>query len=193
MNRNDLERETGKGEKTETKEKQKRTRGKRPKHFFQKKRSVVTELDNTRWNKRSTWMLCNVVSFVMSRYRTAIRACCDHKSREYALSLCDVTFRDTLCAPRASFQNRPSQPTRCMSQTLRQRVRAPITKRSLALNVRAQQTFVAKVTVCRHAISQQTWDDANIKHVLPAPLLETSTFTGGISIAILCEPNDLMR
>ena len=31
------------------------------------------------------------------------RACCDHKSREYALSLCGVTFRDTLCAPRASF------------------------------------------------------------------------------------------
>ena len=32
----------------------------------------------------------------MARYRTAVRACCDHKSREYALSLCGVTFRDTL-------------------------------------------------------------------------------------------------
>ena len=37
-----------------------------------------------------------VVSFLMARYRTAIKACCDHKSREYALSLCGVTFRDTL-------------------------------------------------------------------------------------------------
>ena len=31
------------------------------------------------------------------------KACCDHKSRERALSLCGVTFRGTLCAPRASF------------------------------------------------------------------------------------------
>ena len=32
-------------------------------------------------------------------------------------------------------------------------------KRNLALNsVRAQQTFVAKVTVCRHAVYQQTFD-----------------------------------
>ena len=31
-------------------------------------------------------------------------------------------------------------------------------KRNLALNrVRAQQTFVAKVTVCRHVVSQQTF------------------------------------
>ena len=54
-------------------------------------------------NRRNTWMLCYVVSFLMARYRTATKACCDHKSREYALSLCGVTFRDTLCAPRASF------------------------------------------------------------------------------------------
>ena len=63
-----------------------------------------TRLDNTGWNRRNTWMLCYVVSFLMARYRTAIRACCDHKSREYALSLCSVTFRDTLCPPRASFR-----------------------------------------------------------------------------------------
>ena len=55
-------------------------------------------------------------------------------------------------------QNIPSQPTRCMSKTLQATCFAPIPKRSLALNsVRAQQTFVAKVTVCRHVVSQQTF------------------------------------
>ena len=79
------------------------------------------------------------------------------KSRQYAVSLCGVTFRDTLCAPRASFpQNISSQPMRCMSQTLQATCFAPIPKRSSDLNsVRAQQTFVAKVTVCRHVVSNR--------------------------------------
>ena len=67
-------------------------------------------------------------------------------------------------------------------------------ERNLALNnVRTQQTFAAKVTVCRHVVSQQTLVSGldhcsmliihreittNIKHLLPAPLLETSTFSG---------------
>ena len=95
--------------------------------------------------------------FLMARYRTAVKACCDHKSRQYAVSLCGATFRDTLCAPRASFpQNISSQPTRCMSQTLQATCFAPIPKRSSDLNsVRAQQTFVAKVTVCRHVVSNR--------------------------------------
>ena len=58
-------------------------------------------------------------------------------------------------------------------------------KRNLALNnVRSQQTFVAKVSVCRHVFSKQTfvsgldhcrvlvihrpWDHIHIKHVLSA-------------------------
>ena len=60
------------------------------------------------------------------------RECCDHKSREYALIPCSVTFRDTLCAPPDSASN----------------VLSFNQKRNLALNsVRAQQTFVAKVTL----------------------------------------------
>ena len=33
-----------------------------------------TRLDDTGWTRRNTWMLCYVVSFLMARYRTAIRA-----------------------------------------------------------------------------------------------------------------------
>ena len=64
---------------------------------------VEHELDNAGWNRRNTWMLCYVVSFSWLDTERLSRACCDHKSREYALSLCGVTFRDTLCASRASF------------------------------------------------------------------------------------------
>ena len=47
---------------------------------------------------------CAMLIFLMARKTKRLsRACCEHKSREYALSLCGVTFRDTLCALRASF------------------------------------------------------------------------------------------
>ena len=60
-------------------------------------------LNDTIWNRRITWMLYYIIVFLIARYRTAIKACCDHKSRQHAVSLCGATFRDTLCAPRASF------------------------------------------------------------------------------------------
>ena len=133
-------------------------------------------------------MLCYVVSFLMARQRTALKACRDHKSREYALSLCGVTFRDTLCAPRASFPRTYHHNQRVVCLRLcRQRVKHQPTEklvfeqRSGAKDFRSksyrvstcsfQQTFVPVLTIAAYS-------SYNIKQVLPAPFLETSTFSG---------------
>ena len=104
----------------------------------------------------------------MARYRTAIRACCDHKSREYTLRLCGVTFRDTLCAPRASFSRTYHHNQRVVCLRLcRQRVKHQpkeklvLEQRSVATDFRCkgyrvstcsfQQTFVLVLTIAVHS------------------------------------------
>ena len=94
--------------------------------------------------------------FLMARYRTAVRACCDHKSREYALSLCGVTLCGPLCAPRASFPRTYHHNQRVVCFRLsRQRVKYQLKEKLGLEQLSAQQTFVAKVTVCRHVVSNR--------------------------------------
>ena len=97
------------------------------------------------------------------------RACCDHKSSEYALSLCSVTFRGTLCAPRASFHRTYHHNQRVVCLRLcRQSVKHQpkeklgLEQRSGATDFRSkgyrvstctfQQKFVSRLDHCRKLI-----------------------------------------
>ena len=46
---------------------------------------------DTGWNRRNTWMLCSVVSFLMARHRTAIQG------RAVIISLCRVCAQSVRC------------------------------------------------------------------------------------------------
>ena len=81
---------------------------------------------------------------------------------EYALSLCGVTSRNTRRASRAPF------PKLGLEQH-------PVALRIAFTNILAHCTFQLNPRTCIVQISTTLYVHTNIKRVLPAPLLETST------------------
>ena len=131
----------------------------------------------------------------MARDRTAIKACCDHKSREYALSLCGVTFRETLCARLLRSPEHTITTNALYVSDSASNVSSTNPKEKLGLEQRSGATdFRSKgyrMSTCRfptdirfrsltiaRVLIITPWDHTNIKHVLRALLLETSTFSG---------------
>ena len=115
-----------------------------------------TRLNDTRWKRRNTRILCFVVSFLMARYKTAIRRAAI-TSLASMRSVCAVSRSVIRCVLRVLRSPEHTITTNALYVSdSASNVLSTNPKEKLGLEQRSGATdFRSKVTVCRHIISNR--------------------------------------